>query len=230
MDDLTLFSHDWSRQGVFLRTRDPLKTGTQVILSVLLPGEHRHVEFPAMVVRTLSEADAENQHRPPGMGLYFEEMPPSLVLYLSQLAHGTHLHPDDPARMDGTRDVVLLVGDTGVERLQTSIYLDQMGMDVAEAADTEQAIDLLTSGLRPRAVILFVDELNIMAEHFLDKLHEMPARRPQSTLVVGNSGGGNAALKHHATFFITRPVNPERLYGLMGLAVPAPADSSAAKA
>ncbi len=215
LPEATLYSHDWSRQGVFLRTREPFQVGTRVNLSVLVPNEHGLVGLPAVVVRSIR--DHQEHHRPPGMGLYFELMPPKLALFLSQQSHGAKLHPDAGTPAQADHAVVLLIGDTGAERLQTSVYLDGMGLDVAETADLEQAADLLDNGLQPKSVILFTDNLGTPVIEFLEKLHHEYTGGIQSVIVIGETGCGTPALQHHATYFVTRPVHPERLYALMGM-------------
>lgn len=210
----TLFSHDWSRKGVFLRARKSYPPGTKATIGVLVPSEHELVWFPAVVIRSLQET-GDPQLRPPGVGLYFDTLPASLALYLSQMSYAAKLGAED-ARESGLHDVVLLVGDTGAERLQLSVYLDDKGIDVAEASDPEQADDLLIGGLKPDAAVIFLEHFNRNFEQLLDRLHDLSGGRLRCVIVVdGDEKDSSIALRHHASFFIRRPVTPERIYALL---------------
>lgn len=217
LPEQTLLSVDWSKRGVFLRTREPLPPGTPVTLGVLVPSEHGLVNFPAVVARAVAECH-DTRGRPPGMGVYFDALPAPLAQYLSQISHAARLRAEDDASAAGNQDLVLLVGGSGAERLKASILFDHSGLDVAEAATIAQAEDLVTHGVRPEAVVVFLAETAPMLLAFLDRLHDRIQPRPRSVIVVGDADfDSKAALMHHASLFVRRPVTADKLFGLLGL-------------
>ena len=111
--EILLFSHDWSRSALFLRTRNPLPPGTPVGLAVVVPGERQPMRFAGTVDRVVTPDQADGD-RPPGMAVRVSELPRPLRLHLSALtARARLLNP--PPVPSLALPTLLLLGGTGLD-------------------------------------------------------------------------------------------------------------------
>lgn len=199
-----LMSHDWSANGVFLRTRHPLPVGTLTRLSVLLPGGHAPVTLRALVTRNVREVDPEN-HRPPGMGMRLVDVPAPLLVYLHAMARQRAVLKPESILVE--LPSLLLVGGERPERLRYAVYLDAHGYDVADADTPDEAMDLLAHDVDPVAFVV-IDE-GATAVALQKKLMGRAAHAPpRAVVLLGEPHGGFEGPLSHAIAFLPRHTDP----------------------
>lgn len=115
MDDfIECYSLNVSRGGIFVRTRDPIPPGTEVLLDVALESGDHVIRGRGVVRWTTPPSAPGEPHRDPGMGIKFTELSRdsrALVDLVVATQGGTDARSDEPPLPD---DVDLNTLDLGV--------------------------------------------------------------------------------------------------------------------
>ena len=96
-----------SRGGAFVRSPDPLQSGTAVIIDLVRPGLKKAIHLSGRVVSVVSPEEAKERRIVPGMGVQFDpcssEVEARLNELLALLASGSEALKGDSAPAPDTR-------------------------------------------------------------------------------------------------------------------------------
>jgi uncharacterized protein (TIGR02266 family) len=160
-ENITRYSDNISRGGIFIRTLHFLPINTVLRLHLLLPGEAEEIPVIARVAHVIGTDQAGELDRAPGMGLEFLDLAPEGKAAL----HDTFLEcvdrqiPDaDRVQLKGTR--ILLVEDEGLVQRKISSLFMRRGLRIALAGTGAEALtkclkdppDLILSDIRMPAM------------------------------------------------------------------------------
>jgi hypothetical protein len=151
--ETALLSHDWSARGVFLRTQVPFLVGTPVELYVVIGHPAEKIPLVGKVSRRILPDEPGVQT--PGMMIALEELPPGLRGFLEESARA-------PVRTGVTLQAtvepcIIVIGGDHPSRAEVGHSLALDGYDVREVDHGLGAIELLSRGLTPHALVIIDD-------------------------------------------------------------------------
>jgi uncharacterized protein (TIGR02266 family) len=145
---LTEYTEDLSRGGMFLATRNFLPLNSIIRCVLYLPGSEAEVRIIGRVRHVMSDAEAKQCGRNPGMGIEFLDLPRDdadrLLGYLARMsATNAHAKPDAPAlklaagvHLRKRREAEILVVDDQAAYLEeVALALGRAGFRVRSAAN-----------------------------------------------------------------------------------------------
>lgn len=110
-----LFSHNISRTGLFIRTKDPLPEGSQLRFTYTIANE-RVLHGVGLVRWVRTETDAELPERPPGMGVAFvdidaasEELVTDIVARFGEGDRAPRAHDTMPPVVAGAEPTLVVI-------------------------------------------------------------------------------------------------------------------------
>jgi chemosensory pili system protein ChpA (sensor histidine kinase/response regulator) len=104
---------------------------------------------------------------------------------------------------------VLVVEDDAATRRGYVKLLVRSGLEVIEARDGQQALDLLESGVRPNVVLLDLSLPRVTGRELIGQLHSDPAFRHVPIIVVTGAVDTQAPLM--ADVILTKPIDGREL-------------------
>jgi len=118
---------------------------------------------------------------------------------------------------------VLIIDDDPIARKAISHYLLESGHTVTAASNGKEAIDYITAGNRPDAIMVDLIMPELSGPSFLIKLKRLiKDNMPKIIVVSGILGGENFLHKLDASYdyFLAKPVSPAQLEDLLKKIVP----------
>lgn len=113
------------------------------------------------------------------------------------------------------RPHVLVVDDEQDFRESLSVLLGMEGFTVTEAADGEQALSLVRSGLKPDAVVLDYRMPGLNGGETLRRLQALPLGAP-AVLLTAAAEAAEIASRYGFDAVLHKPVGPDELLLVLG--------------
>lgn len=203
---LTALSQDLTPYGMFVRLLAPLPVGTRVELTVL--PESERLRTPATVAHALSEAEARQLGRSPGVGLVFSDLDRGRAPNLVFAAAMTRLMEAAPREDVPARELHIVIADPSprlLERLSTSF--GQAGFSVAIASNGMEGLAACLR--RVPDVVLAAREMPIIdGLHLLDELGRHPELAAVPVMIMSDQASDLIRLRAFqlgAMDFVPRP-------------------------
>jgi CheY-like chemotaxis protein len=119
-------------------------------------------------------------------------------------------------------EVLLIVEDDHVQRELLSMLLGREGYRTVEAANGQEGLDFLQSGLKPDLILLDMLMPVLDGWHFLGRLHDMPAAAGLPVVVsTATILTREWAESHGCAGFLRKPIQPEQLLAEVDRCLPA---------
>lgn len=208
---------DLSQGGIFIASVDPPKIGSRLTLDVASLGGERSIALDAVVVRVVDALQAHQNDCLAGAGMRFLEDPAVVRQKLDDLMQ------DAPPLVPRRR--ALVVDDDRFFRAVLGGTLRLAGVDVLEAQNGDQALDLLMAELlHVDWVVLDLYMPGLSGKQLLEKIRQIGGDFGMCRVVLTGAelteDERNLLLGMGAHQVLSKRLDPEKIYALMDQALP----------